>query len=615
VVNQTERSKSRKRLTFLCGEVIKATASRRVMDDDQTSLKTLHNTLSFGVLQIITEEYLGIKLDKKMIDREPCLSMFKGSDNNTEAEATLRLREFINRNREQISPEDLGGICELLSGHQLSIVEDEIIFSNNIERRNAGRIYTPFDVTNHICQNTLSPLVQALTVKEELFKLRILDPAVGSGAFLVQAFRVLVNLASERGWVLDASEKQRLIEEVLHGIDIDEFAANTSMLVLWIEAKGDAVKLAPSISVGDTLVLGPQPIHSKWEKMFGITMNRSGYDAVIGNPPYVQVKPDDYPEFTLSNARNLYALFVELGLSITNKSGIFSMIVPQSLMVSKNGSEVRKHLLKLDGRIEFQVFDSVPDFLFDQGKIEKNTNTNINQRTVIVTVDLGRPKGVNTSSLLRWRRGERNELFNNLKLVEIDLSDVTNDRIPMLYDSKGLNLLKSLRSITSKIEDYDSDDGIDLYLTKAVRYFITALPTSLGRKNSMKISVPADIFPVIHVLLNSNVFYWWWRVFGNGFQIDSGDVGLFPLIPIPLEVAKELSLELISAESQCTVNKRNAGQDIPNVNYNFRQDILQKIDKTIFKALGLQFNGRVFHSKSNSLYQKMDKLVGYGGQK
>ena len=82
-----------------------------------------------------------------------------------------------------------------------------------------------------------------------------------------------------------------------------------------------------------------------------------------------------------------------------------------------------------------------------------------------------------------------------------------------------------------------------------------------------------------------------------------------------MEVAKELSLELISAESQCTVNKRNAGQDIPNVNYNFRQDILQKIDKTIFKALGLQYNDRVFHSKSNSLYQKMDKLVGYGGQK
>jgi len=575
----------------------------------------LHNTLSFGVLQIITEEYLGINLNQKMIEQEPCLSMFRGSDNNTDAEATLRLREFVNNNREEITPEDLGGICELLSGHKLSIVDDEIIFTNNIERRNAGRIYTPFDVTNHICQNTLRPLVEALIRKEDIFKLRVLDPAVGSGAFLVQAFRVLVHLALERGWVLDAYEKQRLIEEVLHGIDIDEFAANTSKLVMWIEAEGNIVKLVPSISVGDTLALGPCPTPSKWENMFGITMNRSGYDAVIGNPPYVQVKPSDYPKFSLSDARNLYALFVEIGLSMTQKSGIFSMIIPQSVMVSKNGSKVRKHLLSLNGRIDFQVFDSVPDFLFDQGKIEKNTNTNINQRTVIVTAHLGCPSSVNTSSLLRWRRGERNELFNNLRLVEIDLTDVTDDRIPMLYDLKDLNLLQRLRLIGSKIEDYESEDGVDIYLTKAVRYFITALPTSLGRKNSMKISVPDDIFPVIHVLLNSNVFYWWWRVFGNGFQIDSRDVNLFPLIPIPSEVARKLSLELLSAESECIVNKRNAGKDIPNINYNYRQDILQKIDKAIFEALGVQNHDQVFLSKSNSLFQKMDKLVGFGGRK
>ena len=62
------------------------------------------------------------------------------------------------------------------------------------------------------------------------------------------------------------------------------------------------------------------------------------------------------------------------------------MIIPQAVMGARETQSLRNHVLNLNAEVKFQVFDSVPDFLFDQGKIESNTNTNINQRTVIVSV-------------------------------------------------------------------------------------------------------------------------------------------------------------------------------------------------------------------------------------
>ena len=64
------------------------------------------------------------------------------------------------------------------------------------------------------------------------------------------------------------------------------------------------------------------------------------------------------------------------------------MILPSGVMHSDEFQPLREFVLESDGEKRFEVFDSVPDFLFDQGKLEKNSNTNINQRTVIVLVKL-----------------------------------------------------------------------------------------------------------------------------------------------------------------------------------------------------------------------------------
>ena len=86
-----------------------------------------------------------------------------------------------------------------------------------------------------------------------------------------------------------------------------------------------------------------------------------------------------------------------------------------------------------------QIFDSVPDFLFDQGKIESNTNTNINQRTTILLLNRNEKNSIYTSPLLRWRRREeRGDLFRNLSQIRTK-NDIHNGAIPMLENKQDLS--------------------------------------------------------------------------------------------------------------------------------------------------------------------------------
>ena len=109
----------------------------------------------------------------------------------------------------------------------------------------------------------------------------------------------------------------------------------------------------------------------------------------------------------MAKTRNLYCAFTELGLNLLNDQGLLCFIVPQSIVISKETMPLRKRLIEDSSSLRMQTFDSVPDFLFDQGKIESNTNTNINQRTTIVTLDRTEKNSVFTSPLLRWRRRKK----------------------------------------------------------------------------------------------------------------------------------------------------------------------------------------------------------------
>ena len=618
MVSQLKRSLMRKKLTKLCSSAIidlisiSTSPTNSVKKTQQKYLSALRITLGNAV-----EAISGLNLPVELTKNGEVLSLFKKEMakivESRNMGSIASVRDFISKNKKYLSEEDLGGVSELFSGHQAIWEDGEVRLIHNPERRNAGKIYTPFDVTEYMCSSIAKQMISKCGSVEDLIQMRVLDPAVGSGAFCSQLVRVLWKKAS-RKWKLKDESKFRfsICSEVIFSADIDTEALNLAKVVLWISSGCPPSGIKLNMSNCDSLELGSCEDNISWNKLTGFDIE-GGFDVVFGNPPYVRVKPETLQGFTMASTRNLYCAFTELGLNLLKDDGLLCYIIPQSIIASKETLPLRQRLINDDSSLRMQIFDSVPDFLFDQGKIESNTNTNINQRTTILLLNRKEKNSIYTSPLLRWRRREeRDDLFKNLSQIRIAKNDIHNGAIPMLENKQDLELFRKLKRQKDTISDaIVNEGGRVLFIPKAIRYFITAVPFDLERPNTIQLRVSEEYYHIIHSTLNSNLFYWWWRVNGNGFQVEMKDILSFPILTLENKIAIEFSRKLDNAVDDCRVFKHNAGKQIPNINYNYKQELLQKLDKELLETIKMTPHERVFGCKTNSLFGKMEALRGY----
>ena len=151
-----------------------------------------------------------------MTEKNSVLSFFNNEVENIRNASGLKsiieIKNFIRGNSDSLAEEDLGGVSELFSGHMAIWKEGEVVLTHNPARRGAGKIYTPFDVTNYMCNIVAHSLISGCDSPNELFKKKILDPAVGSGAFCSQLIRVLWNIASKNGnWMMQWNSNPKFV--------------------------------------------------------------------------------------------------------------------------------------------------------------------------------------------------------------------------------------------------------------------------------------------------------------------------------------------------------------------------------------------------------------------
>ena len=618
MVSQLERSSARKELTKLC--------SRAILDylATYTSPKSTASDLS-ETYQLAVNMVLGVAIEtmtlksipKQLTENGEILELLENISHTIDTvrsqKSIKQIVSFIKINRKKLAEEDLGGVSELFSGHQAIWKNNDVELVHNPARRDAGKIYTPYDVTEYMCSNVAKAMISRCGSLEELLNMKVLDPAIGSGAFCSQLVRILWKKAS-RKWKLKDEAKFRhdICSKVIYSADIDGEALRLAKVVLWISAGCPQSGIEFNMANCDSLKLGACEDKVSWNKITGFNVD-DGFDVVFGNPPYVRVKPDMLQGFTMASTRNLYCAFTELALNLLNDDGLLCYIIPQSIVASKETLPLRQRLIDDESSLRMQIFDSVPDFLFDQGKIESNTNTNINQRTTIVLLNRNEKHSIYTSPLLRWRRREeRDDLFKNLNQIKIAKSDIHNGAIPMLESRQDLELFRKLKRQKNTISDtIVKEGGRILFIPKAIRYFITAVPFDLERPNTIQLRVSEEYYHLIHSTLNSNLFYWWWRINGNGFQVEMKDILSFPILTLENKIAVEFSGKLDDAVDDCRVFKHNAGKQIPNINYNYKQELLQELDKELLKTINTTPHERVFRCKTNSLFGKMEALRGY----
>ena len=272
-----------------------------------------------------------------------------------------------------------------------------------------------------------------------------------------------------------------------------------------------------------------QPFH--WCVEFHAIIHQGGFDAVIGNPPYLEFRDVDYAcrGFVCDETTAIHAVFIEQGSNLLKESGRTSMIVPIALTSTHRMRTVQKVLETRGRNVWYSNFAWRPGKLFD----------NVNRALTIFIVGPDKSERTYSTGYLKWTKDSREGLFDRIHIAEVQrqrpafwvpkLSGVSEYEIL----AKMLNIPTTVATFTRRTSHkvfYRTTGGLywKIFTDFAPTFMVNGVRGSSSRETTLSTRFPEQVRPLI-ATLSSDLFWWWYTITSNLRDLNPADINGFPI--------------------------------------------------------------------------------------
>lgn len=409
----------------------------------------------------------------------------------------------------------LGSIYERFLGKVVHATDKRVTIEEKPEVRKAGGVYyTPQYIVKYIVDNTVGKLIEGKT-PAEISKLRFADISCGSGSFLITVYDTLLRyhskyyqlnpkeakadgcIFSNGLWVLSLKQKRQILLNNVYGVDIDHQAVEVTQLSLYLKLLEDETlatanemqamfkeKILPDLSkniiCGNSLIgtdiydgnMFPGDEEKKinamnFEDAFPEIMKNGGFDAIVGNPPWIDIKGLNplhvkyyFKKYVSTENRiNVYSIFIEKSFSLLNRNSCLGYIIPNSILYQSSYSKLRNLILSHYG---IELIIRLPDNTFKNVKAESNIiifNKNLNKTCKCIIYDRNSEiSSINPNEAIELKEFETNKWLNNSYFV-FDI--FTNKKVTELINKIDENKIyfHNVCDFTLGITPYDKYKG------------------------------------------------------------------------------------------------------------------------------------------------------------
>jgi len=425
----------------------------------------------------------------------------------------------------------LGKIIRITPGHIAKVEEKPEV------RKAGGVYYTPQYVVEYIVKNTVGKLTENKTPKE-ISKIKIVDPACGSGSFLIGAYQYLLdwhkNYYTDNGKIskgskgnpltpegnLTTGEKKRILLNNIFGVDIDVNAVEVTKLSLLLKCmEGETqASIASQLKLFNERVLPTLDNNIKdgnslidtdyynnqldfgeekkikpfnWQKGFPEVFQQGGFDVAIGNPPWGADLSDESLSYLRKRHSSIivrmidsYMYFINHSIELMKKDGSFGMIIPSTFLNQSDMQLLRKLIAE---KLNLQIVVNLGEKVF--GHKVLNTST-----ILVFTKSISKSNEIVIGDIRETNPEEKGNVLNEVSASDkkqwLELVKADAQATYFTFNTSNVALLNKLKkkfSAFSEIVEGEIQRGISPDYAKA---FVISSKEAAAKKIEKKILKP-----------------------------------------------------------------------------------------------------------------------------